>query len=391
MKLVPSRFEALGTSIFSQMSALSLEHGAINLAQGFPDFDGPPVAIAAACNALMSARNQYAPSSGIAELRQGLSKRYRQRFGLEFDPDREICVFSGATEALFVSFLACFEKSDEIICFEPFYDSYAASAVAAHAQLRCLPIDLQKHSFQTSDLEDLLSPNTKAILINSPHNPSGMVFSERQLDELAAFANRHDLLVIADEVYEELIYGGQVHIPIATRPEMRDRTITISSFGKTFSLTGWKLGYALAPATLIHRLKSVHQFTVFCSATPLQWGALAALQIDDSYFSKLRCELEARRDQLMSTLRSVGFHPILPHGGYFILADYSQLSDLDDQQFARYMTQHAGVSCIPISGFYRDEASATSSRKVVRFAFCKTKETLCKASERLQIWQSKTR
>lgn len=376
MKVACDKWERFGTSIFSVMTQKAIAAGAVNLAQGFPDFDGPDVIKDAAIRAIRGGFNQYAPAPGLLELRQLLAKRQERRTGLSYDPQTEVTVLSGATEALYCAFQAFFGPGDEILAFEPYFDSYPPAAFAAGAKIVGVPLEAPSFAFNPAALAAAITPRTKAILLNTPHNPTGRVLAREELEIIRQLVLKNDLLVITDEVYEELVYGSAKHISFATLPGMAERTLTISSTAKTFSFTGWKIGYAFGAAPLSKALRAVHQFTVFCSATPLQAGMIEALKLPELYFEELRADYSARRQELLRILTSAGFACSEPQGSYFILADYRAVRDVADVDFADWLTRTVKVACIPLSGFYDDAAAALVKNRHVRFAFCKGIETM---------------
>jgi len=379
------RWSKFGTSIFSTMTMAAMRANAVNLAQGFPDFDGPEFIKKAAIEAIKGNQfNQYAPSHGIAPLRSILSKHMERKSGALYNFDSDITVFSGATEALFCSFLAFLAPKDEVITFSPYFDCYPAGVFAAQAKLVEVPLNPKNWTFSKESLELAVSPKTKMILINTPHNPTGRVFSKTELQIIADIAIKNNLLVVTDEVYDELVYDNKEFPQIHQLPGMRDRTIVISSTAKTFSFTGWKIGYAFAPEALTRELRAVHQFTVFCSATPLQYAMSKALEADAAYFTNLRSEYSERRDFLYEELSKIGFKIIKPEGTYFLVADYSDLSDLDDLNFARWLTESKKVATIPTSVFYNNPEEIRKTQRHVRFAYCKNIDTLKKGVENLK-------
>ncbi len=379
---IPTKWDRFGTSIFSLMTQKALASQAVNLAQGFPDFDGPDVIKDAAIAAIRAGKNQYAPATGLPELRAALAAHQERRTGLAFDQGTEVTVFSGATEALFCAF-QLLESGDEVIAFEPYYDSYPAAAHAAGARLVGVPLTPGSWTLDAGKLRAAVTPKTRALIVNTPHNPTGHCFTDAELAEVAAVAQARDLLVFTDEVYEELVYAPGRHRSVATLPGMRERTITISSTSKTFSFTGWKVGYAFASPALTNALRAVHQFTVFCSATPLQAGMVEALKLGPAYYEELRRDYLARRDALLGMLDSAGFRCSVPEGTYFILADYSRISDVPDLEFATWLIDTVKVATIPISVFYSENQEAAKRLRFVRFAFCKGMQTLEAAGARL--------
>ncbi len=376
------RLAAFGTSVFSQMSALARDHDAINLSQGFPDFEGPPELLDLAEAALREGHNQYAPSTGHPELVSALAEATRQRYGLDYDPAGETSVFCGATEALAAAVLGLAGPGDEILLVEPFYDSYPALVALAGAEARYLTLRFPDFALDLEALDAAISPRTRAILLNTPHNPSGKVFDRAELEALAERCRRHDLIVIADEVYEHLTFDDARHQSIAELPGMRQRTLRISSFGKSFSMTGWKVGWAQGPPELVAAAQSAHQFLTFCTAAPMQVAAGRAIRhFGQDYFETLRRDYTARRKILLEGLQQAGFAAAAPQGTYFVLADFSALWEGDDRSFAEHLVREAGVATIPPSSFYaRDRAEG---QHLLRFAFCKRRETLERAMERL--------
>ena len=384
MPKISAKWRDFGTSIFTVMTQKAIASGAVNLAQGFPDFDGPMVIKDAAIAAIKAGRNQYAPAPGIPELRQLLAQRKAEQSQRTYDWNSEVTIFSGASEAIFCALQALFDPGDEILAFEPYFDSYPAAAHSSGAHIVGIPLDPPSFTFTRSSLEKAVTKRTRGLLLNSPHNPTGRAFNQAELEMLRDFVLAHDLLVITDEVYEELVYGPAKHQSIADFPNMAERSIVISSTAKTFSFTGWKIGYAFAPKELTAALRAVHQFTVFCSATPLQYGMIAAMELGPEYFIELRQDYRQRRDLLLTELRASGFRAEAPEGTYFIVADYSDLSTLDDLNFASQLTEQHKVAAIPISVFYTDQQLAARRYRYVRFAFCKNRTTIADAGARLR-------
>ncbi len=385
---IPTKWDRFGTSIFSVMTQKALATGAVNLAQGFPDFDGPDVIKNAAIAAIRGGKNQYAPATGLPELREALASHQKRRTGLAFDKDTEVTVFSGATEALYCAF-QLLDAGDEVIAFEPYYDSYPAAAHAAGACLVGVPLTPGTWRLDVDALTKAVTPKTRALVLNTPHNPTGHCFTQTELEAIAALAQKHDWLVFTDEVYEELVYAPAAHRSLATLPGMRERTITISSTSKTFSFTGWKVGYAFAPEPLTRALRAVHQFTVFCSATPLQAGMVEAMKLGPEYYGELRRGYRQRRDTLIEMLNDAGFRCSVPAGTYFVLADYSAIRDVPDLEFATWLIDTAKVAAIPISVFYAGNQEAAKKLRYVRFAFCKGTPTLEAAGARLKGLRSR--
>ncbi len=374
--LLNRRLEGLGTTIFAEMSARALATGSVNLGQGFPDRDGPAAIAKAAADAILAGRgNQYPPGPGVPELRQAIAAHDERFYGLRYDPDREVLVTAGATEAIAAAMLALVEPGDEVIAFEPYYDSYAAN-IAMAGGVR-VPVTLRPPHFRP-DIDALgraITDRTRLILLNSPHNPTGSVFTHDELAAIARLAVEQDLLVITDEVYEHVIYDGQ-HVPIAQFPGMRERTVSVSSAGKTFAFTGWKIGWVKATPELVVATKTVKQFLTFVSGGPFQYAIAQALTLPDAYFAQLRDELQAQRDLLTTGLRDLGFTVNEPQGTYFATADVGQ----DGMEFCQRLPERAGVVAIPLAIFYDDKEAA---RTQVRFAFCKRPEVLTEALTRL--------
>jgi N-succinyldiaminopimelate aminotransferase len=371
----------MGTTIFAEMSAMAVATGSVNLGQGFPDTDGPAVVAEAAAAAIMAGRgNQYPPGPGVPELRRAIAAHQQRFYGLEVNPDTEVLVTAGATEAIAASLLALTEPGDEVIAFEPYYDSYAACIALAGAVR--VPVTLRPPGFRP-DLDALraaITPRTRLILLNSPHNPTGAVFSRAELTAIADLAIEHDLLVITDEVYEHMVFDGE-HVPIVTLPGMAGRTVTISSAGKTFAFTGWKIGWVTGSAELVTAVRTVKQFLTFVSGGPFQYAVAEGLALPDSYYAQLNGDLRARRDLLCDGLAEAGFAVYRPAGTYFVTTDISSLGETDGIAFCRALPQRAGVVAIPAAVFYDD---AKAGESLVRFAFCKKPEVLEEALTRLR-------
>jgi len=373
----------MGETIFAEMSALAVATGSVNLGQGFPDTDGPREVAEAAAAAILEGRgNQYPPGPGIAPLRQAIADHQQRFYGLGFDPDREVLVTAGATEAIAAALLALLEPGDEVIAFEPYYDSYAA-CVALAGGVR-VPVTLRAPDFRP-DLDAVrsaITPRTRLILLNSPHNPTGSVFTRAELTAIAALACEHDLLVIADEVYEHMVYEGE-HVPIGSLPGMRERTVSISSAGKTFSFTGWKIGWVTAAPALVEAVRAVKQFLTFVSGGPFQYAIAEALRMPDAYYASIGERLRGKRDLLCAGLSRAGFEVYSPQGTYFVTTDIRPLGDADGVEFCRNLPRQAGVVAIPNAVFYDDREAG---RTQVRFAFCKRDEVLADALARLEKW-----
>ncbi|RZA17652.1 MAG: aminotransferase class I/II-fold pyridoxal phosphate-dependent enzyme, partial [Proteobacteria bacterium] len=361
-----NRWQRFETSIFSKMTQLANTFQAVNLAQGFPDFDGPELIKDAAIAAIKGDKNQYAPAYGVLDLRKALANRQRESYTLAYNPQDEVTVFSGATEAIFCTIVGLCQPGDEIVSFAPFYDSYPAAAMIAGATFKTIPLKAPNWAFDMEELKNAITPKTKLLLLNTPNNPTGKVFTRKELLAIAALAKEHNFYVMTDEVYEELVYVPARHMPFATLPGMKERTILISSTSKTFSLTGWKVGYAFAPAELTRLIRIPHQYTVFCSATPLQYGMIPALEMSHEYYHLLREDYSVRRLALYKLLLEMGFECSLPEGTYFIVASHKKLLDVPDTEFAEWLTKEVGVACIPLSAFYDDPAEAAKTSRHVR-------------------------
>ncbi len=379
--LLNRRLDGLGTTIFAEMSALATATGAINLGQGFPDTDGPESVREAAVRALREGHgNQYPPGSGIPELRTAISDHQRRFYDLSFDPESEVLVTAGATEAIAAAMLALLEPGDEVIAFEPYYDCYAACIAMAGAKR--VPLTLRAPSFRP-DLDELrakITPRTRLLLLNTPHNPTGMVLTPEEQSVIAALAVEHDLLVVTDEVYEHLVFEG-THRPIAALPGMRERTVSVSSAGKTFSFTGWKVGWVMAAAPLIAAVRTAKQYLTYVSAGPFQYAIAEALRLPDAYFDRFRTDLHRKRDLLGDGLRAAGFEVYQPQGTYFITTDVSPFGEKDAYAFCRVLPERCGIVAIPNSVFYDDPYAGRSQ---VRFTFCKRDDVLHEAASRLR-------
>jgi N-succinyldiaminopimelate aminotransferase len=373
----------MGETIFAEMSALAVATGSVNLGQGFPDTDGPREVAEAAAAAILEGRgNQYPPGSGVPALRRAIADHQQRFYGLSVDPDREVLVTAGATEAVAAALLALLEPGDEVIAFEPYYDSYAA-CVALAGGVR-VPVTLRAPAFRP-DLDAVrsaITPRTRLILLNSPHNPTGSVFTRAELTAIAELACEHDLLVVADEVYEHIVYEGE-HVPIGSLPGMAERTVSISSAGKTFSFTGWKIGWVTASAELVEAVRTVKQFLTFVNGGPFQYAIAEALRMPDAYFASISAQLRGKRDLLCAGLSAAGFVVYRPQGTYFVTTDIRALSDADGVEFCRDLPRQAGVVAIPNAVFYDDREAG---RTQVRFAFCKRDEVLAEALARLEKW-----
>ena len=375
------RLRPFGTTIFAEMSALAVATGAINLGQGFPDTDGPEIVKQAAIAAITEGRdNQYPPGIGVPELRAAIRAHQQRFYGLDYDADTEVLVTAGATEAIAAALFALCGPDDEVVTFEPYYDSYAACIAMAGAQRRVVTLRPPDYAFDAAELRAAITPRTKLLLLNSPHNPTGKVFTRAELALVADLAIEHDLLVVTDEVYEHLVFDGE-HVPLATLPGMRDRTVTISSGGKTFSFTGWKIGWACANPELTTAVKTAKQFLTYVSGGPFQHAIAAGLRLPDEYFEALAATLAEKRDRLCDGLADAGFEVFRPQGTYFVTADIRPLGEYDGLEFCRALPRRCGVVAVPNVVFYDDVAAGTP---LVRFACCKRTEVLDEACTRLK-------
>jgi N-succinyldiaminopimelate aminotransferase len=380
-----NRLTGLGTSVFTEMTALAQRTGAINLGQGFPDTDGPEELREVAVKAIRDGHNQYPPSAGIPELRRAVAEHQAAWYGLTYSPDDEVLVTVGATEAIAATMLALCEPGDEVVLFEPSYDSYAACASMAGAIPKRVRLHPPDWHFDPEDLAAAVSPRTKLLLLNSPHNPTGKVFGPDELDQIAALCRQHDLLAVTDEVYEHLIFEG-THTPLATRPGMRDRTVTISSGGKTFSFTGWKVGWVTAAAPITAAIRSAKQFLTYTSGAPFQLAIAHGLAYPPHVINQLADGLHAGRDQLCDGLAGLGYTVLRPAATYFATTDIEAVAPgLGAHQFCRALPERCGVVAIPSSVFY-DPEDAQAGRTLVRWAFCKRPGVLGEALARLASW-----
>jgi aspartate/methionine/tyrosine aminotransferase len=370
------------TSVFTEMSRLANQHGAVNLGQGFPDFPGPSFLKEAAKAAVDADLNQYAVSHGAPRLRAAIARTWNDRYGMDIDPEREVTVTSGATEAIFDVVQALVAPGDEIIVFEPFYDSYLPSAIMASASLRVVTLRPPDWSFDPREAAAAFGPRTRLLLLNTPHNPTGKVFTHSELATLAELCHQWDVVAMTDEVYERIVFDDAEHLPLATLPGMWERTLTVNSTGKTFSMTGWKVGYAIGPAELTAPLRAVHQFVTFASATPFQEAMATALERAPAldYYRDLSRDYHRRRDALEIVLNEANLPTLPVSGAYFLMSDVSHLGFETDVEFCRWLTAEIGVAAVPPSAFYLDPARAPL---LARFCFAKRAETIQLAAERL--------
>jgi N-succinyldiaminopimelate aminotransferase len=375
------RVTGLGTTIFAEMSELAQSTGSVNLGQGFPDTDGPAEVLEQAVHALRTGHNQYAPGRGVAPLRQAVADHQRARYGIELDPEREVLVTTGATEAIAAALLGLVDPGDEVVALEPYYDSYVACIQMAGGVRRPVMLRAPDFRLDPDELRAAVTPRTRMLLINSPHNPTGTVLTRAELAVIAEVAVEHDLLVVTDEVYEHLTFGQHTHLPLATFPGMAERTVTCSSAGKTFSVTGWKVGWASGPADMIASMLTAKQFLTYTSGAPLQPAVAYALRLPSAAFDDLRRELEGKRDLLCAGLKEIGFEVHVPEGTYFTTTDVRPLGYTDGVEFCRDLPTRAGVVAIPHQVFYDD---LEAGRPLVRWAFCKQDAVLLEALGRLR-------
>jgi len=372
---------SFGGSIFSEMTALARSHGAINLGQGFPDFDPPIDLQHAACAAICNGHNQYAISHGERILRDAITSHAARWYGQQVDPDTNVCVTCGASEALWCALAAIANPGDEVIIIEPSFDVYIPDVRMVGAIPRSVVLRPPTFRLDESELRSAITSRTRAIIVNTPHNPTGRVFDRDELGAIAAICCEHDIIAISDEVYEHIVFEPSSHVRLATLEGMAERTVTISSAAKTFAVTGWKCGWALGPEPLITAIRRVHQFTTFASATPFQYAVAVGLQLADAYFDDLRTQYAKRRSLLLDALARTPITVYPPEGAYYIVADIASLTpQMSGLQWCRWLTQAVGVTAIPLEAFYLDPKMG---RTLVRFAFCKREETLQAAAERL--------
>jgi len=387
VRLLNPVFAGRPVTIFAVMSALAREYGAINLGQGFPDEDGPAALKEAAARAILEDSNQYAPVGGLPELRAALASANRRFYGIGIDPATETLVTAGATEALAAAFLAFLQPADEAILFAPVYDCYAPIVEAAGAVARIVRLAPPGWRIDRAAIEAALTARTRVIAINTPHNPTGRVLTREELEIVADIARTHDLLVICDEVYEHLLFDGRQHLPLMAFPGMRERTVRIGSAGKTFSMTGWRIGYMTGPARLIDGVTKAHQFIAYTCPPHLQKAVAEGLALPDSYFAEFTAALQGKRDLMTGLLARAGLEPIPCEGTYFVSADIRGVGGVDDAQFCRDLTQKAGVAAVPVSAFY-PEGDKDAPRHLARFCFCKRVDVLEEAGARLQRYFS---
>ncbi|XP_010534655.1 PREDICTED: uncharacterized protein LOC104810152 [Tarenaya hassleriana] len=377
---VAKRLEKFKTTIFTQMSMLAIKHGAINLGQGFPNFDGPDFVKEAAIQAITDGKNQYARGHGVLEFNAAIAARFQKDSGLVVDPEKEVTVTSGCTEAIAATVLGLINPGDEVILFAPFYDSYEATLSMAGAKIKGITLRPPDFAVPMDELKSAISKNTRAILLNTPHNPTGKMFTREELETIASLCIENDVLVFSDEVYDKLAFEMD-HISIASLPGMYERTVTMNSLGKTFSLTGWKIGWAIASPELTRGVRLAHSYLTFATSTPMQWAAMTALKAPDSYYEELKRDYLAKKEILVTGLREVGFNVYPSSGTYFVVVDHSPFGLDNDVEFCEYLIKEIGVVAIPTSVFY---LNPEEGKNLVRFTFCKDEETLRSAVERMK-------
>lgn len=383
MPSIASRVAGFGTTIFTEINNLAREHQAVNLGQGKPDFDGPQEAVEAFIKALQSGQNnQYAPGPGTPNLKQGIANHAARSYGLDVEPQRGTVVTPGATEALFAAIMGLVDTDDEVIIIEPFFDSYVPGVVMANATPVYVPLHAPDWTFDPDELRAAFSPKTRAIMLNTPHNPTGRVFTHAELTLIADLCKEFDVTVISDEVYEHLLFDEAQHIPIATLPDMFERTITIGSAGKTFGMTGWKVGWVYGHPDLVKGVAQAHQFIAFAVNHPAQEAVAHAFTLPSSYYEDYREVYTRKRDLMMQAIEGAGLKAPMPKGTYFAMADFSDVFDGDDVAFAKHLVTEIGVAAIPPTFFYSEQHKHMGS-KHIRFAFCKSDETIQQAGERM--------
>jgi aspartate/methionine/tyrosine aminotransferase len=368
-------------SVIREMTRLAQRHGAVNLAQGFPDFPAPVELKEAAKRAIDADKNQYAITWGAKAFRDALAKKHERVSGVTIDPERELTVCCGSTEAMIAALLATVDPGEEVIVFEPWYENYGPDAILSGATPVFVKLRAPDWTYDPAELRAAFSPRTKGIIVNTPHNPTGKVFTRQELMEIGALCQEFDALLYTDEIYEHIVYDGAEHVYPMSLPELRERTVMISGLSKTFSVTGWRIGYAIAPAPITAAIRKVHDFLTVGAPAPLQEGAAAALELGASYYDHLKVEYQRRRELFLPLLRDAGFVPSVPSGAYYVMAEYPDVGIADDVEFTRYLIETIGVAVVPASSFYR--AGDPDAKRRVRFCYPKRDETLLAAGARL--------
>jgi aspartate/methionine/tyrosine aminotransferase len=374
------RLSSFADSVFGEMTRLAKLHNAVNLSQGFPDFEAPQSIKDAACAAIQAEQNQYAPPYGTAAFRDAIASDFTRRHGVPVVADEQVTVCCGSTEAMMASMLACLDPGDEVIVFEPFYENYGPDAVLAGAEPKYVRMREPDWRFDPDELTRAFSNRTRAIVINSPNNPTGKVFTREELQLIADLCQRWDVLAISDEIYERVVFAGHAHVPMSSLPGMAERTITTCGLSKTYSVTGWRIGWAISPPALTGGIRKMHDFLTVAAPTPFHDAGVAALSMPDTFYTQLAADYQAKRDLMLDILGRHGFTTYQPGGAYYVMADVAQFGYASDSEFAQYLVKEIGVATVPGSSFYIDPAAAPQA---VRFCFSKRDETLHEADRRL--------
>jgi aspartate/methionine/tyrosine aminotransferase len=374
------RVSSFADSVFGEMTRLARLHNAVNLSQGFPDFEAPQAIKDAACAAIQAEQNQYAPPYGTVAFREAIAADFTSRYGVDLIADEQVTVCCGSTEAMMASMMACIDPGDEVIVFEPFYENYGPDAILAGATPKFIRLREPDWSFDPDELKAAFSNRTRAIVINSPNNPTGKVYTRAELQLIADLCQKWDVLAISDEIYERIVYSGHAHVPMASMPGMAERTITTGGLSKTYSVTGWRIGWAISPPSLTGGIRKMHDFLTVAAPTPFHDAGVAALSLPDKFYADLARDYEAKRDLMMDILGRHGFTAYRPGGAYYVMADVSRFGFSSDSEFAQYLVKEIGVATVPGSSFYIDPAAAPQT---VRFCFSKRDETLHEADLRL--------
>jgi aspartate/methionine/tyrosine aminotransferase len=374
------RVSSFADSVFGEMTRLARLHNAVNLSQGFPDFEAPQTIKDAACKAIQAEQNQYAPPYGTAAFRDAIAQDYSRRYGMAINPDEQVTVCCGSTEAMMAAMLACIDPGDEVIVFEPFYENYGPDAILAGAEPKYVRLREPDWSFDPDELQRAFTNKTRAIVINSPNNPTGKVYTRDELATIAELCQKWDVLAISDEIYERIVYTGHAHVPMASMPGMAERTITTNGLSKTYSVTGWRIGWAISPPALTGGIRKMHDFLTVAAPTPFHDAGVAAMSLPDAFYAKLAADYEQKRGLMLDILGRHGFTAFQPGGAYYVMADVRRFGFNSDSEFAQYLVKEIGVATVPGSSFYIDPAAAPQS---VRFCFSKRDETLFEADKRL--------
>ncbi|HEX6163724.1 MAG TPA: aminotransferase class I/II-fold pyridoxal phosphate-dependent enzyme [Vicinamibacterales bacterium] len=374
------RVSSFADSVFGEMTRLARLHNAVNLSQGFPDFEAPQAIKDAACAAIQAEQNQYAPPYGTAAFREAIAADFTSRYGVSLIADEQVTVCCGSTEAMMASMMACIDPGDEVIIFEPFYENYGPDAILAGASPKFIRLREPDWSFDPDELRAAFNNRTRAIVINSPNNPTGKVYSRAELQLIAELCQKWDVLAISDEIYERIVYSGHAHVPMASMPGMADRTITTGGLSKTYSVTGWRIGWAISPPALTGGIRKMHDFLTVAAPTPFHDAGVAALSLPPQFYQDLAKDYEAKRDLMMEILSRHGFTAYQPGGAYYVMADVKRFGFTSDSEFAQYLVKEIGVATVPGSSFYIDPSAAP---QMVRFCFSKRDDTLHEADRRL--------